>query len=219
MRPGGHCPISPDRPQGASMTLSVWLNVLVFLVAVCILVTVHEFGHFWVARRLGFKVLRFSVGFGKTLWSRVAGADRTEYVIAAVPLGGYVKMLDEREGPVAPAELARSFTRRPHWQRIAVLLAGPAFNIIFAVLLLTAMLLASGITDVRPVLGAIEPASVAGRAGLHAEDELVRIDSRPVSSQRDVMFGLLDAVSAHAPITVQVRARDGALREATLEVA
>jgi regulator of sigma E protease len=82
--------------------LALLVTVLAFVVAICLLVTVHEFGHFWVARRLGFKVLRFSVGFGKALWTRVAGADRVEYVIAAVPLGGYVKMLDEREGPVAP---------------------------------------------------------------------------------------------------------------------
>jgi regulator of sigma E protease len=200
------------------MSLS-WIHLLSFIVAVCLLVTVHEFGHYWVARRLGFKVLRFSVGFGKTLWSRVAGPDRTEYVIAAVPLGGYVKMLDEREGPVAPAELARSFTRRPHWQRIAVLLAGPAFNIIFAVVLLTAMLLVSGVTDVRPVLGAIEPGSIAGRAGLHADDELVRVGSRPVASQRDVMLALLDAVSTPAPLTLQVRGPDGTLRTATLPIA
>jgi regulator of sigma E protease len=200
------------------MSLS-WIHLLSFIVAVCLLVTVHEFGHFWVARRLGFKVLRFSVGFGKTLWSRVAGADRTEYVIAAVPLGGYVKMLDEREGPVAPAELARSFTRRPHWQRIAVLLAGPAFNILFAVLLLTGMLLASGITEVRPVLGTIDPTSIAGRAGLKAGDEVVQIDSRSVASQRDVLLGLLDAVSTQAPLTLQVRAGDGALRVASLPIA
>src|ERR1700757_4139120 len=110
-----------------------------FIVAVSLLVTVHEFGHYWVARRLGFKVLRFSVGFGRPLISRVGGADRTEYVVAAIPLGGYVKLLDEREhdertGPLPPEELARSFTRKPPWQRIVVLLAGPGFNIAFAIL-------------------------------------------------------------------------------------
>src|SRR5262245_49868412 len=103
--------------------MSIIWYALWFIVAVSLLVTVHEFGHYWVARRLGFKVLRFSVGFGKPLFKKVAGPDRIEYIIAAIPLGGYVKMLDEREGPVDPADLERSFTRRPRWQRIAVLLA------------------------------------------------------------------------------------------------
>ncbi|MFI4869605.1 MAG: RIP metalloprotease RseP [Steroidobacterales bacterium] len=198
--------------------LGVIVTVLAFIGAICLLVTVHEFGHFWVARRLGFKVLRFSVGFGRALWTRVAGADRTEYVIAAVPLGGYVKMLDEREGPVAPEDLARSFTRRPHWQRIAVLLAGPAFNIAFAVLLLTGIFLVSGITLVRPLLGNIDGASVAGRAGLKAGDEIVAIDARPVNSQRDIVLDLLDAISTSAPITLAVRAADGSQRTATLDI-
>jgi regulator of sigma E protease len=198
--------------------LSLLVTVAAFVVAICLLVTVHEFGHYWVARRLGFKVLRFSVGFGKALWTRVGGADRTEYVIAAVPLGGYVKMLDEREGPVAPEDLARSFTRRPHWQRITVLLAGPAFNIIFAVLLLTGMFMVSGITLVRPVLGAIDPGSIAGRAGLLAGDEVTAINAHPVSSQRDIVLDLLDAVSTSAPITLAVRGADGSARSATLQI-
>ena len=113
--------------------------------------TVHEFGHYWVARRLGFKVLRFSVGFGKPLLEVRRRRDRVEYWIAAIPLGGYVKLLDEREGPVAPADLQRSFTRRPPWQRILVLLAGPAFNILFAVLVLWGMFWVSGVNEVRPV--------------------------------------------------------------------
>jgi regulator of sigma E protease len=135
-----------------------------------------------------------------------------------VPLGGYVKMLDEREGPVAPEDLARSFTRRPHWQRITVLLAGPAFNIIFAVLLLTGIFLVSGITLVRPLLGTIEANSIAGRAGLKAEDEIVAINSRPVNSQRDIVLDLLDAISGSAPITLSVRAADGRARTATLDI-
>jgi regulator of sigma E protease len=126
----------------------VW-TLFWFIVAVGLLVTVHEFGHYWVARRLGFKVLRFSVGFGKPLLRYVGGADRVEYVIAAIPLGGYVKLLDEREAPVPAADLSRSFTRRPSWQRIAVLLAGPAFNILFAVLLLWGMFWVSGLNEVR----------------------------------------------------------------------
>ena len=99
--------------------MSVFWYLLWFLVAVSLLVTVHEFGHYWVARRLGFKVLRFSVGFGTPLLKRTGrDPDRTEYVFAALPLGGYVKLLDEREGPVATAELPRAFTRKPPWQRI-----------------------------------------------------------------------------------------------------
>src|ERR1700742_4361799 len=125
----------------------IWYG-LWFIVAVSLLVTVHEYGHYWVARRLGFKVLRFSVGFGRPLISRIGGADRTEYVVAAIPLGGYVKLLDEREGPVPPEDLARSFTRRPPWQRIAVLLAGPAFNIAFAILVLWGTFWATGSNDI-----------------------------------------------------------------------
>ena len=176
-----------------------------FVVAVCILVTVHEFGHFWVARKLGFKVLRFSVGFGRALWMRQGGADRTEYVLAAVPLGGYVKLLDEREGPVAPAELGRSFTHRPHWQRIAVLLAGPAANFAFAILLLAGMLLVSGSTELRPLLGEARPDSPAARAGVRAGDEIVAVDGRPTGSQREVWMGLLDGVSGRGPLTVRLR--------------
>lgn len=195
--------------------MSFLSHAAAFVVAVSLLVTVHEFGHFWVARRLGFKVLRFSVGFGGTLWSR-KGGDGTEYVIAAVPLGGYVKMLDEREAPVAAAEQHRAFNRRPHWQRICVLLAGPAFNIAFAVLLLTGILLVSGVTQVRPMLGDIDSASIAGRAGLRAGDEITAIDERPVGSQRDALFELLDAISDSSPIVITVRGTDGAVRSATL---
>jgi len=104
-----------------------------FVVAIGVLVTVHEFGHFWVARRLGVKVLRFSIGFGKPLWTRTFGKDATELVVAAIPLGGYVKMLDEREGEVAEVELSRAFNRKPVSTRIAVVVAGPAFNFIFAI--------------------------------------------------------------------------------------
>jgi len=195
----------------------VWY-VIWFVVAVGLLVTVHEFGHFWVARRLGFKVLRFSVGFGKPLLSRVAGADRVEYVLAAVPLGGYVKLLDEREGPVAPSELSRSFTRRPPWQRIMVLLAGPAFNILFAVAVLWGMLWANGITEVRPKIGDVTAGSFAARAGLRSGDEIRAINGAAVTGQRDVVFDLLDAMSSRGQADLTVRGSDGGTRQATLSV-
>ena len=139
--------------------MSVVWQALWFIVAVSVLVTVHEFGHYWVARRLGFKVLRFSVGFGKPLLSKVAGPDRTEYVIASIPLGGYVKMLDEREGPVPAADLHRSFTRKPPWQRILVLVAGPAFNILFAIVVLWGMFWWTGTDEAKPIVGEVSRAS------------------------------------------------------------
>jgi regulator of sigma E protease len=194
------------------------LYLLAFLVAFLLLVTVHEFGHFWVARRLGFKVLRFSIGMGnRPLWKRT-GTDGVEYWISPIPIGGYVKMADEREGPVAPDDLPRSFTRRPHWQRLLVLLAGPGFNILFAVLVLCGLLFASGITQVRPVLGSIDPHSLAGQAGLMAGDEITAINARPVNGQSDVELDLLDAVSAGSTIRISVRTPAGLTRIAQLRI-
>jgi regulator of sigma E protease len=195
----------------------VWYLIW-FVVAVGLLVTVHEFGHFWVARRLGFKVLRFSIGFGRPLLTWVAGADRVEYVVAAVPLGGYVKLLDEREGPVEPQDLPRSFTHRPPWQRILVLLAGPACNILFAVLVLWGMLWANGITEVRPTVGDVTAGSIAARAGLKSGDEIRAINGAAVTGQRDVVFDLLDAMSARGQALLTVRGSAGETHQANLSV-
>ena len=193
-------------------------HALWFIVAVSLLVTVHEFGHYWVARRLGFKVLRFSVGFGRPLFSRTAGPDQTEYVVAAIPLGGYVKMLDEREGPVASEDLARSFTRKPPWQRIAVLLAGPAFNIAFAILVLWGMFWASGITEFKPVVGDVLKDSIAAHGGLRSGDQILTINGAAVAGQRDGLIDLLDAVSSQGVANLAVRGKDGATRAANLNV-
>src|SRR4051812_10870352 len=142
-------------------------SVLWFIVAVSLLVTVHEYGHFWVARRLGFKVLRFSVGFGKPLFRKVGRApDYTEYVIAALPLGGYVRMLDERDGAVSPEDLPRAFASRPPWQRILVMLAGPAANILFAILILWAVFWANGVNHVKALVDRVVVGSPAAAAGL-----------------------------------------------------
>jgi regulator of sigma E protease len=195
----------------------VW-SAFWFIVAVGLLVTVHEFGHYWVARRLGFKVLRFSVGFGKPLLKWVGGVDRVEYVIAAIPLGGYVKLLDEREGPVPEADLARSFTRRPPWQRIVVLLAGPAFNILFAVLVLAGMFWFNGIDETRPRVGEITADSIAAHAGLKSGDEIKSLDGVAVAGERDVVLGLLDAVSSRSDIVFGVQGSDGAARTVQLNL-
>jgi regulator of sigma E protease len=199
--------------------MSLFWYGLWFVIAVGLLVTVHEFGHFWVARRLGFKVLRFSVGFGRPLLKRVSGADQIEYVVAAIPLGGYVKLLDEREAPVAEHELPRSFTRRPPWQRIVVLLAGPLSNILFAVLVLWGMLWVSGVTELRPLVGEVDAGSVAAAAGLRSGDEIRALNGSAVSSQRDVVFGLLDAMSSRGEADLGVRGSGGELRSARLSVA
>jgi regulator of sigma E protease len=197
--------------------MSVIWYALWFIVAVSLLVTVHEFGHYWVARRLGFKVLRFSVGFGKPIFSKVAGPDRTEYVVASIPLGGYVKMLDEREGPVPSADLARSFTRKPPWQRILVLLAGPAFNILFAIVVLWGMFWWEGASETKPIVGDVVLGSVAAKAGLRSGDEIQAVNGAVVVGQRDVVFDLLDAMSSGGVARLSV-SRNGSLRDATLEV-
>jgi regulator of sigma E protease len=198
--------------------MSVVWYTLWFVIAVGLLVTIHEFGHFWVARRLGFKVLRFSVGFGTPLWSRRVGADRTEIAIAPIPLGGYVKLLDEREGPVAPEDLARSFTRKHPFQRIVVLLAGPGFNILFAILVLAGIMCVSGITQYLPVVGDVTTGSIAANAGLRSGDTIVAVNGTQVSEQQGVIFGLLDAMSSRGDANLSVRGGTGEVRQVSIDV-
>ena len=188
-----------------------------FLVAIGILVAVHEFGHYWVAKKLGFKVLRFSIGFGKPLVMRVGkDADRTEYCIAAIPLGGYVKLLDEREGEVSPAEMHRSFTRRPVLHRIAVLLAGPAMNLLFASVLY-AILAMVGTEIVKPVVGQVRLDSPAAVAGLRRGDQIVRVGERSVGDTEELQIALIRQFSDDGVIPLRVR-RGGSERSLMLRV-
>jgi len=197
--------------------MKILIFIAAFLVAIGILVAVHEFGHYWVAKKLGFKVLRFSIGFGKPLIMRVGrDADRTEYCVAAIPLGGYVKLLDEREGDVAPEELHRSFTRRPVSHRIAVLLAGPAMNLIFASLLY-AILSMVGSQIVKPVVGQVRLDSPAAVAGLERGDEIVRVGDRRVGDIEELQIALLRQFSDDGVIPLRVR-RGGSDRSVTLRV-
>ncbi len=192
-------------------------SVLAFVVAISVLVAVHEFGHYWVARRLGFKVLRFSIGFGRPLWKRVAGKDRTEYVIAAIPLGGYVKLLDEREGHVDPADLPRSFTRKPVSLRLLVLAAGPVFNFLFAVVAYW-ILFMSGMPQGRPVVGSVTLNSPAAAAGLRSGDQILGVDGRSTPDTKSVNFALLEKVLDDGRVVLDVRTEGGAERRYELRV-
>lgn len=176
------------------------------LVALGVLVTFHEFGHFWVARRCGVKVLRFSVGFGMPLlrWHDRRG---TEFVIAAIPLGGYVKMLDEREGEVPADQLDQSFNRKTVRQRIAIVAAGPIANFLLAMVFFwfLAML---GSEQIRPVIGAVEADSMAAKAGLVAGQEIVSIDGEPTTGWGAVNLQLVRRLGESGTVKVVVREQD-----------
>jgi len=140
------------------------ITVLAFVVALGVLIVFHEFGHYLIARLFGVKVLRFSIGFGRPLWRIRSGRDRTEWVIAALPLGGYVKMLDEHEAPVAPEEAHRAFNRQRVWRRIAIVAAGPAANFLLAVVFYWALFV-GGVQEAKPVVGTPDPGTVAEASG------------------------------------------------------
>ncbi|MCK9799606.1 RIP metalloprotease RseP [Pseudomonas chlororaphis] len=173
------------------------------LVALGVLVTFHEFGHFWVARRCGVKVLRFSVGFGMPLlrWHDKRG---TEFVIAAIPLGGYVKMLDEREGDVPADQLDQSFNRKSVRQRIAIVAAGPIANFLLALVFFWALAML-GSQQVRPVIGAVEAGSIAAKAGLSAGQEIVAIDGEPTSGWGAVNLQLVRRLGESGALQLSVR--------------
>jgi regulator of sigma E protease len=200
------------------MDPSILERVLWFIVAISVLVAAHEYGHFIVARKLGFKVLRFSIGFGRPLLRWRGGApDHVEYWVSMIPLGGYVKMLDEHEGPVAAAERHRAFHQRPVWQRIAVLLAGPGFNFLFAALAYWLMFV-TGVQALKPVIAGVEPDSVAARSGIASGDELEAIGGRPVATWEEATIAILDELLGDGRIEATVRAPGGAAREVDLDV-
>ena len=183
---------------------TVLSSVFFFILALGILITVHEFGHYFVARRLGIKVLRFSIGFGRPLWSRKAGPDQTEYVLAAIPLGGYVRMLDEREGEVAPEELHRAFNRQSLGKRTAVVFAGPLFNFILAIAAYW-LIFVVGVTGMKPIIGEVREGSIAAMGGLQSGDHIVAIGGRKTPTWEVAVVSMLeDALdSGHVVIKVE----------------
>ncbi|MBI5921213.1 MAG: RIP metalloprotease RseP [Betaproteobacteria bacterium] len=174
-----------------------------FAVALGVLIVVHELGHFLVARLCGIKVLRFSVGFGRVLLARCYGADRTEWVISAFPLGGYVRMLDEREAPVAEHELGRAFNRQAIWKRILVVGAGPAANLLLA-LLLYWVLFMHGMEELRPILAAPPAATVAARAGVEEGETVRSINGKSVLTWQELRWELLQAALDRTPTKLEV---------------
>jgi regulator of sigma E protease len=199
-----------------SSPLEVLIAIVAFIIATGILVAVHEYGHFTVARRLGIRVLRFSVGFGKPLWLRKSRVDGTEYAVSSIPLGGYVKLLDEREAPVPPHEAARAFNRQPVWKRISVLLAGPLFNLAFAVLIYW-VLFVSGVPALKPVIGEVRPNSIAAHAGLRADDHIVRVGGKNVATREAATLAILEDLIDDGAVDVRVIGKDGATRDVRLE--
>lgn len=186
--------------------MSVLHTVLWFLVAISILVVAHEFGHYLAARLAGVKVLRFSLGFGRPLFSRRLGRDGTEWSLALLPFGGYVKMLDEREGPVPAAEAHRSFNRASVWRRIGIVAAGPVANFVLAVAFYW-MLFLHGMPAMKPLIGDPPAGSPAAEAGLVSGDEIRRVNGADTPSFQDLRLELLRAGVAGDPI--HLRLADG----------
>lgn len=179
-----------------------------FIVAIAVLVAFHEFGHFWVARKAGVKVIRFSVGFGKVLWRRQKSPQATEFVISAVPLGGYVKMVDEREGEVIAEDLPFAFNRQPLLSRSLIVAAGPAFNLLLAVALFW-LVMVIGEKGVKPLVGAVEVGTLAAAAGFVEGDEIVSVNQTNTPTWNSALDAMISqAIDGQQQLTVQVKTTD-----------
>ncbi len=192
-------------------------TIAAFVVALGALVIVHEYGHYLVARLCGIKVMRFSIGFGPPLWKKRFGRDETEWVVAAVPLGGYVKLLDEREGEVAPEEIGRAFNRQNVWRRYAVVAAGPLANFLFAILLYW-LLFMHGVQEARPVVALPPSGTPAAGAGFESGETVRAINGEPVTSWQDVRWRMLQLALERAQVTVEVLNRSNQLNWRTLDL-
>ena len=189
-----------------------------FIVAIGVLVSFHEFGHFWVARKAGVKVLRFSVGFGKVLWSYQKNPDATEYVLSAIPLGGYVKMVDEREGEVKEEDLPFAFNRQSLLARTAIVAAGPVFNLILAVALFWSVLVI-GETGIKPILGAVEQGTLAAQAGFVEGDEILSVNDKTTPTWTETLSVLIgSALEGQQDIKIAVKNFDDQRSVRTLHI-
>lgn len=184
-------------------------TVFAFILAISILVTVHEFGHFWVARRCGVRVLTFSIGFGHALYRR-HDKQGTEYIIAAIPLGGYVKMVDEREEPVPEHWLPEAFNRKPVWKRIAIVAAGPIANFLLAFVAFWVLNL-GGMFGFAPIIGEVKPGSIAAIAGLEKGQEILAVDGKPTATRAEVARQLINRLGETGEIHIRTRYADSNL--------
>lgn len=192
-------------------------SILAFIVAIAVLVVFHEFGHYWVARRCGVKVLRFSVGFGKVIYSKRFASSETEWVISAIPLGGYVKMLDEREGVVEQHELHRAFNRQPVLRRMAIVVAGPVANLLLAIVLYWGMFM-HGVPGLKPVLGEIAANTPASAAQMQAQETIVSIEGEPMPGWQDVRWTLLHHALQKNAVHIEGRTQQGHILQHTLDM-
>ncbi len=188
-----------------------------FLIAITILIAFHEFGHYWVARRANVKILRFAIGFGKAIYSRKFGPDKSDFIVGSIPLGGYVKMLDEREGEVPAEEAHRAFNRQSLGIRALVVAAGPLANFILAFLLYIVVFMV-GSFERRVIVGEMEPQGAAINAGLQRGDEIYAVEGRTVQGTRQTMLAIIEAALGSPRITVEVVAGNGNRRQHTLEI-
>jgi len=183
--------------------MSLLHTIVAFVIALGVLIVFHELGHYLVAKLAGVKVLRFSVGFGRQLWARRFGADQTEWAVAALPLGGYVKMLDEREGPVDPAEAHRAFNRQSVGKRIAIVAAGPIANFLLAIAIYWVLLL-GGVTEPKAIVAAPEPGTAAAAAGFASGDRVVSVNGEPIGTWQALRWLLLDLSIERKPVRVEI---------------
>jgi regulator of sigma E protease len=193
------------------------VTLIAFIVAVGLLVTVHELGHYWVARWSNVKILRFSVGFGRPLWMTRRGPDQTEWVLAAVPLGGYVRMLDERDPDARTEDLPRSFNRQNVWKRIAIVLAGPAANFLLAGALYWTLFV-YGTPALKPYVAAPVPTTAAAQAGLGDFDLIRSVNGIPVATWQDVRWLLLQEVVKGGEVTLEVEDQSGKVVQRALPI-
>ena len=193
------------------------ITLLAFVGAIALLVLFHEFGHYWVARRYGVKVLRFSVGFGKVIYSKRFADNDTEWVISAIPLGGYVKMVDEREGEVAAEDIPYAFNRKPVLQRMAIVVAGPLANLLLAIMLYWMMFL-YGVPGLKPVLGDVPSGTPAAVAQLRSGATIISINGETIPSWQELRWRLLELTLKQAEVSIEALNSDGTATTHTLDV-